>query len=216
MFEANLTDFTDRAKGILARFGIENALPALLTAYTEPWRGYHNVSHIVRMLRVLDEIPEYVQQNEERYTIALMILYHDAWYKVKCEPGENEHKSAEWALRDLGSNAPERLRYCVELGIVATASHQLVVPTHRDLISVLLDLDLYGLGMSYEEFQRDTEAIWLEYQPVYTREEYDAGRARWAAEFLKRDKFYLSPHFEHLEQQARSNLERLAATDSLR
>lgn len=212
MNSAIVMHFKTRVRKVLGYFDLESSCRAITSAYTESWRGYHNTTHILGMLDALDMISEDELEVLERQIIALMVVYHDAWLKVRRNKGENELRSAEWAVRDLGSNAAPWLSDCVRQGILATATHSLddVDPAYHKMVGILLDLDLRGIGMPYQAFQRDTEAIWKEFQPVYTRVEYDVGRAQWAASFLEHDRIYHTPHFAHLEEQARSNLRRLA------
>lgn len=190
---------------------------AVYDAYMEPWRAYHNYKHILGMIRGLDDLAEEYAPNDSRkwYGIAFMVIYHDVWFKVGRNRGENEYNSAEWAVVDLElASAPLALVQMVKQGILATITHDLsdVDPIYHDSVGILLDLDLYGLGQSYDHFQGDTEAIWKEFQPVYTRDDYDAGRSKWAANFLKRERIYYTPAFEQFELQARANLERLATS----
>ena len=187
----------------------------LLLAYSESWRTYHNSSHIVQMLELARSL-DIDLDHEAMERLELMILYHDAWYKVGRAAGENEKKSAEWAWDDLSQDGrPEavRLRRAVKQGILATATHSLdnINPDYVDEIATLLDLDLWGLGQSAERFHEDTERVWQEYQPIATRQEFDAGRSSWARSFLEsRDSIYHTEPFLHLEDQAKRNLEQLA------
>jgi predicted metal-dependent HD superfamily phosphohydrolase len=187
----------------------------LLLAYSESWRTYHNSAHILQMLELARSLDVDLSQ-EAMERLELMILYHDAWYKVGRSAGENEKKSAEWAWDDLSQDErPEALtrRRAVKQGILATATHSLdnINPEYVDEIATLLDLDLWGLGQSTERFQEDTEKVWREYQSIATRQEFDAGRAAWARSFLAaRKRIYHTEPFLHLEDQARRNLEALA------
>lgn len=206
----------DKTLTILAPLRVPpDAAGRLLIAYSEPWRTYHNSSHIVQMLDLARSL-DVDLGHEAMERLELMILYHDAWYKVGRSAGENEKKSAEWAWNDLAQDdRPEtlKLRRAVKQGILATATHSLdnINPDYVNEIATLLDLDLWGLGQSPERFHDDTEKVWREFQPIASREDFDKGRSAWARLFLEsRDRIYHTEPFLHLEDQAKRNLEELA------
>jgi len=153
--------------------------------------------------------------DDTRQRLNLMILYHDAWYKIGRKTCENEKRSAAWATNDLADGLNEdkiSLRRAVKQGIIATATHSLdkINPKYVNEIATLLDLDLWGLGQPPDAFQEDTEKVWREYQPIATREEFNAGRSAWARSFLEsRDRIYRTEPFLHLEKIARRNLQQL-------
>ncbi len=143
-----------------------------------------------------------------------MFGYHDVVLKIKRETGWNERESAAYAERDMqAAGEDEEFIIYVMTGIIATITHSLaqVLAKYHYLVSILLDLDLKGIGDGWDYFQLNTEAIWLEYMPHYTRSEYDAGRKHWAAGFLNRSQIFYTDDYRHLEEQARVNLTRLAA-----
>ncbi len=198
----------DEAERILAPYKTTpGAVERIVAAYNEPWRTYHNENHILQMLQLASR-----ENNLEiRQRLEVLILYHDVWYKVGQPHGTNEHNSAEWAVSDFGDARDVetvRLTRMLRQGIVATATHTLdkVNPNYVEEVSLLLDLDLWGLGQSAEYFQANTEAIWLEFQPIATRKQYDEGRAAWAKSFLKRDAIYHTEPYLGLEHKARENL----------
>jgi predicted metal-dependent HD superfamily phosphohydrolase len=230
---------------ILEQFCIsESAGRKLYEAYTEPWRTYHNVDHIMKMCALLTVIsgrqkslsvkdidkialmdsyndvwlevvePSFLDgtfsQNKISYII-LLILYHDVWYKVGQQKGVNEQKSADWLMEDFCSGYFSFLPYIKPLltqGILATNTHTLenVYPIFHLTVGLLLDLDFLGLGQSRVYFEADVEAIWREYEPVTSYEEYDLCRKQWAVGLLARPSLYYTKWFSGLESRARSNL----------
>lgn len=157
--------------------------------------------------------------SDEKQRLEIMILYHDVWYKVGRKRGENEVRSAKWAVADLMdlnlayTVEEKRLVRCINQGIVATIKHELAGTNGRyvEEIATLLDLDLWGLGQSPERFQEDTEKIWEEYQPILTREEFMDGRIQWAKDFLaSRSQVYHTEPFFQFEDMAQENLASLA------
>lgn len=182
----------------------------IYAAYAEHWRVYHGARHVVHMFNLLDQL---YQPWMNRRAIELMILYHDVWYKVGREPGLNERMSAEWATRDIEQFAPD-LVDLVSQGILATEKHELDgvqdADDYKHNVAVFLSLDLWGLGQDWQGFVNDTKAIWAEYMPIATREEFNRGRAAWAQEFLERSHIYPGQTFANREEVARANLQRLA------
>ncbi|HEY0011025.1 MAG TPA: hypothetical protein VGB97_03935 [Candidatus Paceibacterota bacterium] len=188
------------------------AVEPLCCSYSERWRTYHDANHILGMLEGARGL---VLMGNELLLLKFLIVSHDRWLKVGREHGESERESARLAIEDLQRRDGERhppLEELVYQGITATITHTLECVDERfvNIVAPLIDLDLWGLGQDPAYFQSQTEAIWLEYEPRYTRAEYDEGRKMWAATFLERPKIYLTPHFKHLEPQARENLQALA------
>lgn len=184
----------------------------IINAYGEAWRHYHSTTHILTLRDQLHTIST-PELNEVQYaTLTRILIYHDVWYKVGRERGENERKSAEWACNDLSPHLSEIELRGVEQGILATIDHTLdaVDTQYHAEVGLFLDLDLMGLGQSPDGFDQDTEEVWEEYRPIATRQEYDTGRRAWATQFLARERLYHTSHFAHLEAQARRNLEALS------
>ena len=186
---------------------------ALVRAYCEQWRTYHNFHHIWKMIHVAETV--FRDQCTERQwrMLLVMILYHDVVYKVGVRAPENEIASAQWAAHDMTTcNTNKDFKWCVHHGIKATKTHTLIdiKPSHQRIVAMLLDLDLFGLGGATDAFAADTELIWHEYQPVMHRGQYDTGRCEWAKTFLTRPVIFQTPQLGHLESSARANLKRLA------
>jgi predicted metal-dependent HD superfamily phosphohydrolase len=184
---------------------------AICNAYAERWRSYHATAHPFGMVRTALQLP---LSFDDRGRLALLVIYHDVWYKVGYGHGVNERSSVEWCLNDLEkfTGRKDFLFPLIEQGILATIDHTLsdVEKPFVEIVSYLLDLDLWGLGQSPEHFQADTEKVWLEFEPIYTRTQFNRGRSNWAAAFLKRPRIYQTEHFAYLEKQARANLQALA------
>jgi predicted metal-dependent HD superfamily phosphohydrolase len=186
---------------------------SISAAYLEPWRTYHNIEHPIAMLEALAKLDCSMLTTGQLLAIKLMILYHDVWYKVGRNSGENELESACWARHDLEpGSTPNHLTSAVAMGINCSTSHLVIgdaMRAYQPAIKLFLDLDLMTLGGTAEEFDQGTESIWQEYQPHYSRDEYDTGRRAWAREMLHRKHIYQTEYFAHLEAPARANLQRL-------
>lgn len=208
--------FSSEIQKVLNPFVVaDGAHDRLFDAYNESWRTYHNSNHIMHMLERSRQ-SDICLNDDELQRLGLMILYHDAWYKVGRTVGENERRSAYWANDDLISDcSDETIRLCsaVMQGIIATTTHSLdnIDSCYVKEVGILLDLDLWGLGQEPEAFKRDTEKVWGEYQTIVTREEFDAGRSDWARTILESGKpIYHTQLFLEREEMALKNLKELA------
>lgn len=190
----------------------------LIGSLTADWKTYHNAIHIADMLERLDEVKYQFRQltDADIAALKLMIIYHDVVYELGKEKGWNERESARWAKADLMSvGASEWLQSYVTSGIIATINHDLAVVTRKfqPTVSLLLDLDLIaGLGTDWTEFKENTALIQQEFSPLYTAEQYQIGRKRWAEGFLKKERIFQTHYFKMYEIEVRKNLHRLATS----
>jgi predicted metal-dependent HD superfamily phosphohydrolase len=186
-----------------------HALPASLSdwlteQYEQPWRAYHNLSHIERMFRVWDSLGG-EPAGIDSHVILLAIWFHDAVYDPK--RNDNEARSAEEAARRLPTFGVGEVTIArVERVILATAAHH--VEEGDPDTALLLDLDLEILGATTKEYEAYSRAIRQEYRFV-AEEAYRAGRTQVLTRFLERSRIYRTPSlFMRCEVRARENLER--------
>lgn len=199
---------------------IAKIMDKVSTCHLENHRDYHNILHPYKMLVELELLIAAHSELKDAVDITLMtwlITHHDIVLKLGREKGWNEEQSAILAENHMVTLGFETSRIGpVVCGILCTIDHQISGvlnfkdPKQQLAVELFLDLDLAGLGQPPDEFQQDTEAVWREFRAIATREEYDAGRAVWAAEFLKRDRIYHTRYFADKRAQARTNLEALA------
>jgi predicted metal-dependent HD superfamily phosphohydrolase len=167
----------------------------IVNNHTQKGRYYHNLSHLLSMLLLLDEYPNALQHKRE---IQLTIFFHDIIYDATKKG--NEEKSARIAQKLLG----EHYTQLIQQLILSTKKHQPLNDLHEN--AVLLDLDLAILGSSLELYDAYRTAIRMEYN-VYPNLLYNPGRKKVLQKFLEREKLYFTDYFhEKYEQQARSNL----------
>lgn len=193
-----------RWQALMTRLGLsenQTTFDALIAAYSETHRHYHDLSHLVAVLESLDQVEELTSQKD---LIELALWFHDAIYKTKSS--NNEAKSAQWARTFLTENDvnEETINKVVEL-IMATEHNHVPVDEDQKLI---IDIDLAILGRSeeiYTKYQQDVrqEYAWVP-KFIYTRK-----RNALLTSFLARARIYSCDVFyEALEANARQNISR--------
>jgi predicted metal-dependent HD superfamily phosphohydrolase len=165
---------------------------ALVRAYGEPHRAYHTAQHIDECLAQLDLAGGHAG-------VELALWFHDAVYDTRSH--DNELRSAEWAVREIGASNP-----------LARRIHDLILATKHDAApatadaQLLVDVDLSILGAPRERFLEYESQVRREYAWVpsflFRRE-----RAKILQSFLARPSIDSTAFFrESLEQRARENL----------
>jgi predicted metal-dependent HD superfamily phosphohydrolase len=133
----------------------------LLARYAEPHRRYHTADHLVRVLRMIDDLAD----DHDLLLVRLAAWFHDAVYAIP--PGQlpNEEASARLALRELSRAGLEQEDLTQVARLVRlTATH---LPGSRDPEGELLcDADLSILAAPAEEYASYTSAIRAEYAAV--------------------------------------------------
>jgi predicted metal-dependent HD superfamily phosphohydrolase len=182
-----------------------DGLPAaLLAAWAEPHRAYHNLSHLAACLALLDEARPLAALPDE---LEVALWFHDAVYDPR--RSDNESCSAAWASDALlASGAPAEVAERVVDLILSTRHDQ--APSTPDG-SLLVDIDLAILGSPIDSFAGYDLQIRREYAWV-PEPDYRAGRAAVLRKFLARSPLYATPFFrDRLEAAARFNLTRAIA-----
>lgn len=186
-------------------------LQRVVDSYVESWRKYHGIFHPLKMLHVLSSVNTDLSSEDLR-KVKLMIIYHDVIYQLGKTTGWNEWQSAYVMTMHLSGLEPPIFISDVYKGITASVTHTLenVPEALHSIVSWFIDIDLFvGLGSSSDEFQMNTALIRDEYSSQYTAEEFNIGRADWAASMLKREKIYQTAHFSQYENVARLELQKL-------
>lgn len=177
----------------------QDMFEALVSAYGEKHRFYHNENHVDNVLEQLDAVSE---EADSPHEIELALWFHDAIYNPFST--SNELDSANWASEFLlSNNRPEQ---------VAERVHQLIMATlHKGKQGdpdeeLMVDIDLTILGAKksvYDEYEKN---IRKEYElvPILV---YKSRRKEILAGFLARDRIFKNNYFyEKFERQARINL----------
>ena len=172
--------------------------------YGEPHRHYHAAGHIEHCLRQFDLAAD---RMDEPDTVEMALWFHDAIYDV---PGtENELRSAELFLELAAGRGSERFRRDVHRSIMAT-THVDPPPAMLDE-SYVVDIDLSGFGLPWEEFLRDSRAVRAE-RAFLSDAEFYPRQKKFLESLAARPVFYYTVFFrERLEVRARRNIERLCA-----
>lgn len=158
---------------------------AVIAAYTQKHRAYHNLRHIQELLDLLERAEHLV---ENKALLLWAIWYHDVVYQPQRK--DNEAQSADWALRDmlavgLSRNDAEK----VHAWIVATLTHE-VPAAHQCIdVDILMDIDLAILASAPPEYIQYTKQIRQEYKWVPGCM-YRKGRKQVLEHFLQMDPIY--------------------------
>jgi predicted metal-dependent HD superfamily phosphohydrolase len=177
----------------------EGAFHSLISAYSERHRCYHTLAHVSDCLRHLDTCSALINEPRE---LELALWFHDAIYNPLS--GNNERKSADWAISFLSTNsANDDLKAKIH-GLILATKHD--ASPHTKDESILVDIDLAILGSDATTYNRFEKAIRQEYKiiPIFL---YQKKRAELLKRFLERPLIYQNEPFKsEREQQARANL----------
>ncbi|MES2025685.1 MAG: hypothetical protein V4448_09025 [Pseudomonadota bacterium] len=174
----------------------------LIRHYSESHRSYHNLSHIMVLLRYAETHRHQINRLE---IVEFAIWFHDVIYDTHLK--DNERRSAEWARRAMiAMQIDEHHIPPVMECIIATERHEITSLRIVDL-PLFLDMDLTILGAREVVYKEYSEVIRAEYSWVPI-EEYRIARGKFLQRFLQRPSLFFTPSMAAtLEHQARLNLE---------
>jgi predicted metal-dependent HD superfamily phosphohydrolase len=191
------------------------AFDSLLARHREPHRRYHTATHVMWVLRHVDDLATRVDRSDgfDLDAVRAAALFHDAVYNPRSST--NEADSAVLAgdvLTDLGWAAARVER--VQQLISATAGHVDATDassTGTD-VDILLDADLAILGAEPNEYSAYVAGVRAEYGHVDAAE-WRAGRSAVLQQFVDRTTIYRTRAMRDArEQRARANLTAELAT----
>ena len=179
---------------------------ALLAAYRDPARGYHDARHLTEVLDRIDEL-QAAGPVGEGPTVYLAAWFHDAVYDG--ERGD-EDRSARWAedaLADTEHAAP------VARLVRLTEHHD--PPDDDRAGQVLCDADLAILAASSQRYDAYVDGVRRDYAHV-SDADFVTGRAAVLRDLSRRPRLFHTAYArEHWEPLARANLAReLAGLES--
>ena len=174
------------------------AWDAIVEAYSNPIRAYHNLDHV---RNCLDRTKWMGVSYPE---IQLALWFHDAVYVAGRD--DNELESAklmeDWAIA-LGFP----IEYTDEAWrlIMVTARHH---EAHTRFEKIVADIDLWGLASAPEDYLATCRMIRDEFSQFSDPEFYE-GRAKWLRAMLDQSRIYKTywADQEGLEERARDNME---------
>jgi predicted metal-dependent HD superfamily phosphohydrolase len=176
---------------------------ALLAAWSEPARHYHDVRHLEDCLSQLDE---HEVTPATRDLLELALWFHDAVYDPRAT--DNEERSARWATEALAAaGIPAAAVNEVARLVRLTREHG----TSDEAGRLICDIDLSILGRPVEVFDAYERRIRSEYRWV-SEEVFRDGRTRILEGFLRRAPLFQTDAFRRrFEASARANLRRALA-----
>jgi predicted metal-dependent HD superfamily phosphohydrolase len=167
-------------------------------------RAYHNWTHIVALLGLVDE---YKQLVSDREVVEAAIYFHDAIYDSRDK--DNEERSASLALDWLQQRTTGKRLASIAAAILATKNHAIpegLAPQSAADTQFLIDADLSILGANHDEFDIYDKGIRDEYSWV-SDHDWKVGRAAVFKKFLGRPQIFQLKEFkDRFEEQARTNL----------
>jgi len=172
---------------------------ALLAAYQEPSRGYHDTVHLTEVLARLDELGEAGVAFDP--TVAeLAAWFHDAVYDGERDA---EERSAVWAEEALAGTP-----YADEVARLVRLPETHDPGPDDGLGRALCDADLAIRASPTDRYAAYVAGVRREYAHLADAD-FDAGRAAVLHDLAGRDELFHTGHArEHWEPAARANLAR--------
>jgi predicted metal-dependent HD superfamily phosphohydrolase len=180
---------------------------ALLAAYADPGRGYHDTRHLTEVLDRLDELAA-AGIRFDATVAALAAWFHDSVYDGERDA---EERSASWA-EDALAGTP----YATEVARLVRLTEQHRPTEGDDAGEMVSDADLGILAADPERYADYVATVRREYSQV-PDEQFAAGRAAILRDLLAKPTLFHTTYARtHWEQRARANVAReLAQLDTI-
>ncbi len=175
---------------------------ALLAAYADPTRGYHDVQHLTEVLGRLDELAA-AGTPYDRTPVLLAAWFHDAVYDGERDA---EERSAAWAEEALPAVLDTATVAEVARLVRLTESHR---PDDHDANGCALsDADLGILAAPRSRYEEYVAAVRAEYDHL-SDDVFTAGRTRVLRDLAAKPRLFHTAHgIAAWEDAARQNVER--------
>jgi predicted metal-dependent HD superfamily phosphohydrolase len=171
---------------------------ALVGAWSEPHRRYHDLAHLAAVLGLVDQLGAAADDPD---AVRLAAWYHDAIYEPTRT--DNEQISAERARAGLRGLVPDDRAAEVVRLVLLTAGHE---PAPDDANgAVLCDADLAVLASPPEAYAAYASAVRAEYGHL-SDEEFTAGRIAVLEHLLALGTLYRTPLAQAWTAPARANM----------
>lgn len=172
---------------------------ALIGAWCQPHRQYHNITHLRDVLLRVDELAAHSVDPD---AVRLAAWYHDVVYAARSDDEENSARRAQSDLAVLGFS-PAMIHEVVRL-VRLTASHN-PHPGDRNG-ETLSDADLAILAAPPDRYARYAASVRAEYSHV-AEDEFRIGRSRVLVGLLDAPTLYRTQFaIQHWTVQAHGNL----------
>ena len=170
---------------------------ALIRAWDEPQRHYHDQRHLIWLLDEAERRAPLIQDNA---FVGYAIWFHDAVY----QPGEpnNEKLSADWARTSLAHDPAlaERVTHVIEM----TKNH--AEGQAGGDAALFLDMDIAILGAPWETYCAYAAGIRAEY-PHVVDPAFAAGRGAFLEKQLERSRTFRTDLYEsEIGERAGANM----------
>lgn len=181
---------------------LDHVLEGLLARHREPHRRYHTATHVMWVLRHVDQlVADGVAPGADLAAVRLGALCHDAVYDPR--RSDNEAVSATLASQvaeEIGWSEPRTAT--VHRLVLCTATHR---PSADDE-ALLIDADLAILGAMPKDYSAYVHGVRAEYAHI-TDADWKVGRAAVLRQFLDEPEvFHTEPMRRSRESRARANL----------
>jgi len=170
---------------------------ALVAAWSEPHRRYHDLGHLAAILGFVGELGEAA----DLHAVRLAAWYHDAVYDP--QRPDNEEISAQRARAGLRGLVDDERAAEVERLVLLTAGHD-PAPEDRDG-AVLCDADLAVLAAPAESYAAYASAVRAEYGHL-SDEQFTAGRTAVLEHLLSLPALYRTEAAQPWTAPARANM----------
>jgi len=168
--------------------------------YQESHRHYHTLGHLSQCLRELDGAKNHVKEFQ---AAEMALWFHDVIYVYGAS--DNEARSADFFRAAAGDQMPPEFVERVCEFIMATRH---TGSAQDDAVALVVDIDLSGFGLPWEDYLRDSSALRLE-APEIGDAQYYEGKLRFLDELQRWPSLYQSPYFrDRLEKRAQANITR--------
>ncbi len=168
--------------------------------YREDHRYYHTPQHVQHCLNQVD-LAKYELDNAD--AVELAIWFHDVIYDPQAN--DNEWQSTEWFRRCADGVLPIELIEQVVRLILITRHKD---PPTQDDERFIVDVDLSGFALPWEEFIQESDTVRKEYAHQSERD-YAKRQIPFLQSLLNRKSIYSTGFFQHrYEQTARENINR--------
>jgi len=182
--------------------GAEELRDAVLAAYADPSRGYHDTRHLAEVLDRLDELAAHGAAYDAT-PVLLAAWFHDGVYDGERDA---EERSAVWAEEALGAHAPAEVVTETARLVRLTETHE---PEDDDANACALsDADLAILAAPRERYDDYVASVRREYAHLDDAV-FAQGRAAVLRALAHKPHLFHTAHArEQWEAPARANLDR--------